>query len=96
MYELYRDASEIHTIIIPNISFVFRRFILVIFRDFPAMLFHGFFEDEFDLAVYAAQFLLCPSLNGVVELGIDANQEWFARFHMVQMRSFVASLFRAL
>ena len=38
-------------------------------------------QEELDLAVQAAQVVVCPALNGVENLAIDANQERLALGH---------------
>jgi len=38
-------------------------------------------EQEFDLAVQAAQVIVCPALNGVEHILVDPKQEWFTIRH---------------
>jgi hypothetical protein len=38
-------------------------------------------QQELDLSVQAAQFVVCPALNGVENVAIDSQQEGFAFGH---------------
>ena len=51
------------------------RRILRAFFHFPSHLFQRTPQQELDLAVQAAQVVVCPALNGVEDLAVDSQEE---------------------
>src|SRR4030095_2999101 len=49
--------------------------------QFPSSFLQRASQQKLDLAVQAAQVVVCPALSGVENLAVDSQQEWLALAH---------------